>query len=1107
MTRDNQYGITILRDPATHVAAGGRAVGSDGIVFDLVAIHGLNGDPIKTWTHGETGVMWLKDLLPEAIPNIRIMTFGFNACLNSFTARLDLHAISTKLLTELVDVRTTEDEKSRSLVFVCHSLGGIVAKKALLIGCSEEQERVQQSVHTILFHGTPQYGNGAVMGKLLANIAFTCSPMKAPRALIGMLRKEPEAILEITGDFIKRRKKVHLMSFYELELTSIGPFFRKMVPDAFPIVRQQFAISRVPHEITIPQFSDHRNLVRFRSPQDRCFLTVASRLKNIAEELRPRCTKQTPSGPESGDFAILFDINAQPCPSFRGRDDVFRLLRAYFHGDHDHAQRRRTFALCGLGGSGIAFINASSSASLEADFGRLHDLLELGEPDDKIGSVRRWLARPRNSHWLLIFDNADNLESVRIQRCFPAVNWGHIIITTRDQGAIGSITEEGHVLRPLMTEDAIQLLLDKSGIRHPTQGDTEDARVIAEFLGSLPLALVQAGTFIRSRHRSLREYCTLYMTHRNELLRFTSHPGDAEMPVLTAWEINFKQVERESPEAFHLLLLFSFLEPWSIPEMLLQRGSSPQKRWGTNGEVEEIRAEEEGVDVNLTRFIQDDFEFDTAMEKLLSFSLISCGRGSDGLRTFSIHPLVQYCAVQRLSPSETRRWRWQALLLVCHAFPRSRYIEPLNGPIGRTIFPHLSRVLSEYDSMALEDGEPTSFRHELAACLLAASRFSNAKWKVEAISRAKKLLEGDDDPFLNAWLAYRESSVMRMSGMTEESERVLHTFLRVKATPLAEKSELTQRFNAKRGDLIISLSENLVRQGKLAEAKAELIEWEQLSTEISTLEKLTSRARNMTLGKILRLQGKFKEALEQLDSVLQSGSLDDYFKGTGWYRVLLSEVAGLHCELGQPVEAEKLLLQELASMREKGTQNIATGRRLQMSLAETFLQRNMYAEAETLLYDLRRAFLSPDNLDYNAKFNGFRVWVSLARVSHKQSHWEDALTRWKHALSALEGLKLDETFNAGLVQSSLTHLMMVTGHETEATHMLQRARSNMKSEPRLFWVPLFNSQWHDFIIESLQGLKVDCGGANVNHLSIIHITEMKGKGSTCDFSSDVPSCA
>ncbi|TPX20904.1 hypothetical protein DIZ76_016801 [Coccidioides immitis] len=924
------------------------------------------------------------------------------------------------------------------------------------------------------------------MGKLLANIVSACSPIKTPRALIKTLQKDSGVLMEITDDFIKRRKKVHLVSFYELELTSIGPFFRRM------IVEHQSAILNVPHEITIPQFSDHRNIVRFRSQQDRTFRPVVSRLKEFADDLRLGYTQQTASSLESGYFAIPFDIEIQPCSSFRGRDDVFELLRAYFLGDHQHAQRRRIFAICGLGGSGktqtalhyalqslskyktgIALLNATSPASLEADFGRLHDLLKLGESNNKVGSVRRWLAKPENSQWLLVFDNADNLDSVPIQKYFPAVNWGHIIITTRDQAAIGGIAEEGHVLRPLTTEDAILLLLDKSGIRHPTQGDTEDARVVVELLGSLPLALVQAGAFVRSRHRSLKEYCELYMTRRNDLLRFTSRLGDTEMAVLTAWEINFKQVECEAPDAVYLLLLFSFLEPSSIPEMLLHRGSSPQKRWATNGEVEEIRAEDEGVDESLTRVIQGDLEFDLAVEKLLSFSLISCNKESDGLRNFSIHPLVQYCAVQRLSPSEVRRWRWQALLLVCHAFPRSRYIDPLNGPAGRTIFPHLSRVLSEYDSMALEDGEPTFFRHELAACLLAASRFSNAKWKVEAITRTKKLLEGDDDPFLNAWLAYRESSVMRMSGMSEESDRALHSFLRDIAMPLAEDSKLTQRFNAQRGDLIISFSENLIYQGKLAEAKAELIEWKSLGTEISTLEKITLRACNITLGKILRLQGEFKEALEQLDSVLQNSFFDDFFEGTGWYRVLLSEVADLRCELGQHVEAEKLLVQELAPMREKGTQYIATGRRLQMSLAETYLQRNMYAEAETLLYDLKRVYLSSEEPDFNVKFNKFRVWASLARVSHRQSHWEDALTRWKHALSALESLKMDKGFNAGLVQASIAHTLMETGHEMDGAHMLQKAKANMASESRVFWIPLFNSRWHDFIIDGLKGFKVD----------------------------------
>lgn len=77
-------------------------------------------------------------------------------------------------------------------------------------------------------------------------------------------------------------------------------------------------------------------------------------------------------------------------------------------------------------------------------------------------------------------------------------------------------------------------------------------------------------------------------------------------------------------------------------------------------------------------------------------------------------------------------------------------------------------------------------------------------------------------------------------------------------------------------------------------------------------------------------------------------------------------MADLRCELGQPLEAEKLLLHELTLMREKGTQDIATGRRLRISLAETYLERNMFAQAEELLLELQRAFSSSNEPDYNA---------------------------------------------------------------------------------------------------------------------------------------------
>lgn len=250
--------------------------------------------------------------------------------------------------------------------------------------------------------------------------------------------------------------------------------------------------------------------------------------------------------------------------------------------------------------TGVAFLNAASITSLVADFGRLHDLLQLGEAKDRVLSVKSWLSRPENSRWLLVFDNADNLDAVPIHRYLPAVDWGHIIITSRNKAVIGGMVMEGHILDRLATEDVTQLLLDRSGIWHPSQSETEEAKEIADLLGSLPLALVQAGGFMRSREKTLEDYHRLFLSRRNELLKLSSHVGEVEKTVFTVWKINFKQLEEESPDAVKLLLLLSFLEPSCIPELVLHRGSTPQRRWGSNGEVIEAQPEDEGVEKCLT---------------------------------------------------------------------------------------------------------------------------------------------------------------------------------------------------------------------------------------------------------------------------------------------------------------------------------------------------------------------------------------------------------------------------------------------------------------------------------------------------------------------------
>jgi hypothetical protein len=70
-----------------------------------VAVHGLGGDSIKTWTHPKSNVFWLRDFLPQQIPDARIMTFGYNAAAAFGQSTSDVIDHAKSLLGSLVDKR------------------------------------------------------------------------------------------------------------------------------------------------------------------------------------------------------------------------------------------------------------------------------------------------------------------------------------------------------------------------------------------------------------------------------------------------------------------------------------------------------------------------------------------------------------------------------------------------------------------------------------------------------------------------------------------------------------------------------------------------------------------------------------------------------------------------------------------------------------------------------------------------------------------------------------------------------------------------------------------------------------------------------------------
>jgi hypothetical protein len=96
--------------------------------LSIVAVHGLGGHWERTWTD-ENGKLWLRDFLPSQIPNARIMSYGYNSDTAFSKAVTDINDEAAMLLNRLNNERC-DKEKTRPIIFISHSLGGIVVKKA-----------------------------------------------------------------------------------------------------------------------------------------------------------------------------------------------------------------------------------------------------------------------------------------------------------------------------------------------------------------------------------------------------------------------------------------------------------------------------------------------------------------------------------------------------------------------------------------------------------------------------------------------------------------------------------------------------------------------------------------------------------------------------------------------------------------------------------------------------------------------------------------------------------------------------------------------------------------------------------------------------------------
>jgi hypothetical protein len=95
----------------------------------IVFVPGLGGHYIGTW-EADDGTVWPRDLLPALVPGLRILSFQYNTSLNGTTSQGGIRDHANDLLIWLFNDREDDETASmRPLVFVGHSLGGMVIKR------------------------------------------------------------------------------------------------------------------------------------------------------------------------------------------------------------------------------------------------------------------------------------------------------------------------------------------------------------------------------------------------------------------------------------------------------------------------------------------------------------------------------------------------------------------------------------------------------------------------------------------------------------------------------------------------------------------------------------------------------------------------------------------------------------------------------------------------------------------------------------------------------------------------------------------------------------------------------------------------------------------
>ena len=304
----------------------------------------------------------------------------------------------------------------------------------------------------------------------------------------------------------------------------------------------------------------------------------------------------------------------------------------------------------------VFWVRAATREDLVAGFGALAALLDLPEKaaveqDIAVAAARRWLER--ETGWLLIFDNADDLALAR--EFLPARSTGRSLLTTRDPAT--RALAEPLAVDCLPPEVGALFLLRRAGrlgsaepLADAPPSDRDTAETLARELGGLPLALDQAGAYLDTMQLAVGEYLERYREAGRALRALQGGLAD-HGSVAATFALAFAQVENSDPAAAALLRLGAFLDGGGIPEELFAGAADD-----LGPALGPALASPLGLD-----------------DRCRAASRLSLLHRDPDHRLLLIHPVVQDALRDGLDDDARAGWSERAVRLVDRAFPEVEF--------------------------------------------------------------------------------------------------------------------------------------------------------------------------------------------------------------------------------------------------------------------------------------------------------------------------------------------------------------------------------------------------------------------------------------------------